>query len=684
MHPPPSDDSHHILETAWEAHHRRDWTTAAARWQHLIAAEPDNSLGWRMCAAACREMKDDRRAADILSEAIDRFPRDPLIFMDAGWLAFHQGDLPLGLKHWERARELNDADAGAWWPAALALRSLGQTDTAARLLERALQQFPNDPGCLFEAFHTAVARNDADEALRHWRQLCVALPPDMHIHTFWNAGRLLLMPVSASAMTELLRHLLTEDIISSSGLPVLWGLATDLRKLSDSAHKSAVHAAIADLMADEQEPAPFKAVHAAIFNIESDTSDLLRDVATLIERGKASYLGAILEANEQLGRLLGGVSAYRVALRPDEAPAASQLELLRLSLAKMPDAFNELIRAVRRRPVRDMGDETSIDGFIEALAGRFRLPEEMNAPPLIRLRDRRLRMALCISGQLRGYRQAWASWQSLGFAHHEVTTVVHCWSNIGRRQLDTPDYVRNRIFDAKLADAYAIAWYRLNGLSGIKLRFPALVSLFEKAHPIEPEELHDAYNTKFVAVEDDQHPPFNSYSNPQKMFYKISAAHNLALTAKVDFDLMIRIRPDRELRSHDGVDWTRLLFESERQRLLFVDGGSGYGIGGFGIGDQIAIGTSSLMNEYAGIWQRAQSPEAREIFGTPPEMSGHGTLSHFVVRNGIRVEVVPDTYGHRLYDAEMLDTAYIAAALRQDIGPTPRDEIDSLMLQACE
>jgi hypothetical protein len=65
-------------------------------------------------------------------------------------------------------------------------------------------------------------------------------------------------------------------------------------------------------------------------------------------------------------------------------------------------------------------------------------------------------------------------------------------------------------------------------------------------------------------------------------------------------------------------------------------------------------------------------------------MSGHGTLSHFVVQNGIRVEPIPDTYGHMLYDAEMLDTVRIASALRQDIGASPRDEIDTLLLRACE
>ena len=68
-------------------------------------------------------------------------------------------------------------------------------------------------------------------------------------------------------------------------------------------------------------------------------------------------------------------------------------------------------------------------------------PARPGAPAIIAERSRPLRVALCVSGQLRGYKEAFPSWPSLGLDDHQVTTFVHTWQSVGQNWTRTWDFL---------------------------------------------------------------------------------------------------------------------------------------------------------------------------------------------------------------------------------------------------
>jgi hypothetical protein len=80
----------------------------------------------------------------------------------------------------------------------------------------------------------------------------------------------------------------------------------------------------------------------------------------------------------------------------------------------------------------------------------------------------RLRIALCISGQLRGYEAAHPSWSRLGLDRHEVTRFVHVWQDIGRNWQRIWGFLRR---DPFLWDTFV----RPNSIAFLRPRYPILM-----------------------------------------------------------------------------------------------------------------------------------------------------------------------------------------------------------------
>jgi hypothetical protein len=64
-----------------------------------------------------------------------------------------------------------------------------------------------------------------------------------------------------------------------------------------------------------------------------------------------------------------------------------------------------------------------------------------------------LRIAVCISGQLRGFRQAYPTWTRLGLDHHDCFFAVHAWKKIGRNMPIKSDTAQ-RCFSGQFLRAY--------------------------------------------------------------------------------------------------------------------------------------------------------------------------------------------------------------------------------------
>jgi hypothetical protein len=500
------------------------------------------------------------------------------------------------------------------------------------------------------------------------------------------AVRVLWLQPATKALPDLLRCLLAESPLSGD-VPSLWQFARDLRnreRRSGPGHELGprLREALAAVLDDPATPVPFAACHAVAFHLPTDPAALLDDARELIAAGRAAMLGCLRDLDEVIGRLLVAGLAYETAIAPARLPVPELLEMLRLAAAESPDGFETLLRRVRALPRSPEPDESSAQGTLNAAVARFRLPEDMPAPPYVTQRDRKLRIALCVSGQLRGYRQAYLSWRAAGLDAHEVVTVVHAWRRIGRPRLDSPGFIGGGVLPPDLEAPYDRACRAFGGVAGIAAQYPSLHALLDAADQADPLEVEAFYDAAQVVLEDDGAAPFRDYSNQEKMFYKLAAAQQLATRRFGSFDLCIRIRPDKEILTNGTVDWHHAAYQSRRRRALYNDSGIHYVMSGLGVGDQFAFGAPELMNEYAGVWQASRDPAKPKAFGAPGQITGHSSLAHHLFLRGIRIEILANIWGGRLYDAEPIDPADIAAALRADIGPTPRDAVDAEFLSA--
>jgi hypothetical protein len=301
--------------------------------------------------------------------------------------------------------------------------------------------------------------------------------------------------------------------------------------------------------------------------------------------------------------------------------------------------------------------------------------------PSITRSRRRVRVAVSVSGQLRGFQKAAATWHKLFTPEVETDVYVHTWSAIGRSSAEP---FRTMLpFDAP---AFCEAWRRLGSRDGAEAmheRYPSLFRALNHSERISPDELAKFYGTTpdRVVIEDDQAEPFRGYSNPQKMHYKICAAFDLAQMESGRYDLHVRIRPDLGFR-FAAFSWRDLMSVCQSRPILFCERGFGVHYGNPMIGDQFAIGSPDAMRSYAHAWttylQMAQLRPAQ----CPPEFHGHITLAQVLWFNNIDALRAPIGFGG-LVEAEKLSAAEIKQAIVADADQR-HDATDVAYLAALE
>lgn len=81
---------------------RGDWETSAERWRTLVAERADDlgALGWVSATHAHRRIRDTARAAAIVAQGLELFPRRKMVLWEAGHTAMALGDWPLAASRW--------------------------------------------------------------------------------------------------------------------------------------------------------------------------------------------------------------------------------------------------------------------------------------------------------------------------------------------------------------------------------------------------------------------------------------------------------------------------------------------------------------------------------------------------------------------------------------------------------
>jgi hypothetical protein len=290
---------------------------------------------------------------------------------------------------------------------------------------------------------------------------------------------------------------------------------------------------------------------------------------------------------------------------------------------------------------------------------------------------RRARIALCISGQLRGYRSAYASWLRWLLPGAEVETFVHSWRKLGRSGAE-PFRAFLPFEGRHFQEIYRKHATRV-GLSEMKDRFPTLFTTLTQTGLVDESQLKAFYATDNVVLEDDGDECFTAWSNSRKMHYKIAACYDLAKSDQRGFDLVLRLRPDKLVRTA-AFAWPDMIASARGRRVLYADTGLGLHYGDLMIGDQAALAAPDTMALYSAAYRVTEPLMALNVTGFQNGFVGHVTLAATCWHNAISVERMPVRFGP-LMEVGPLPVAVIADCIDADAADR-MDATDKAFLRA--
>lgn len=526
---------------------------------------------------------------------------------------------------------------------------------------------PAEPAPDTRPFDAALAAGRSVEARSAW--LALPRPPalDGRMQHMRRGLRLL------QAELESLRH--TAAVLRDADPLALALELSLLRKLDGPGYDAMRGLLLAQGLHDPQRlDAAGAPLALALEQLDPQDAGHRRLAAGLLQTLPALALGKLFRhpALPRNGLLLRALLDEVLA---DPAPAGwtatGWLHLLMLAYAIAPrERFDALLQRLRRQG----------EGPAAAIAGRFVLAGERPAAPVP---GPRLRIALCLSGQMRGWREALPSWRHLGLHGHEVDVYLHTWRDLGRRVPD-PEImpsVRRVFADAAFAEAFIRAGQR-HGLAALQRAYPALFAGLATQAVVTAEELRQAFGPgSTVVVEDEADPSFAGWDNQQRMHYKIWAAQQLVQASGRPYDLVIRLRPDKLLRGAERAPgWPALAAQSAREQALFCEEPVGLREG-LVMGDQFAAGAPGPMAAYAEAWRLQPRARAEGWPGFPERFTGHTTLAWTCLWQGLRPQPLPGVQFGPMAEASQISGAQVRALLAQDRPDGPQDAMDALLWQ---
>ncbi len=297
--------------------------------------------------------------------------------------------------------------------------------------------------------------------------------------------------------------------------------------------------------------------------------------------------------------------------------------------------------------------------------------------PRIAKKKQRLKVAICVSGQLRGYKTAFATWQRALLPRIDYELFIDSWTVVGRSSAEPFRHVLPFV-GSRFTSTYREICDQI-GFDEVKSRYPALFARLADTGEVTREEIASFYGASTVHLDDDREQPFKAMSNQQKMHYKIESSLNLALNSGRHFDLVIRLRPDKPIHAL-AFNWAALQRICRTSPTIFADHAAGVFYGNLFIGDQFAIGTPETMNVYAGAWTHYPFVAKQRLYRCPAHFEGHASLAQICWLSGIDVRKAPIRFGG-LQEAEPMSTADILKYLNIDAA-SRQDQVDRVLVDA--
>lgn len=295
------------------------------------------------------------------------------------------------------------------------------------------------------------------------------------------------------------------------------------------------------------------------------------------------------------------------------------------------------------------------------------------------------KIAVCISGQLRGFRYALPTWFDAGIdpRNSNITFFVHAWRKLGAKK---PYYVTSL---RSFPDEFGKAFYSVGqvlGQNALEERYPNLFAAFAVNETVSVEEVQDLYKTNHVVLEDDADDDFIDKTNAYKMYYKAESAWKLSHKHYEKFDLTMRIRPDQIINQNSIFDFKNILNTSSEKRMIFtktkiyLDSCIGAGMD-----DQFAIGCSDIMSIYSTAFSKTlfDCEAIRDYFDQKPRFIGHVNFCVALMASGFTAEILPKVDFGSFADPIQLSRNDISNLINIDVTSRKTDIYDDILINAC-
>jgi len=288
------------------------------------------------------------------------------------------------------------------------------------------------------------------------------------------------------------------------------------------------------------------------------------------------------------------------------------------------------------------------------------------------------KVALCISGQMRGFSLTWPGIKREFVDTYNPDIFVHTWDE----ESFTPPLFR-RLSRFIGTDLVRLLPLDLQQTLAFSQRFPETAKKLQQPikRPISSNEIGDLVDSRHVVVESEKNLAdagmfpkeiwHRGNANQAKMFYKIFQCDKLReqqeLISGAPYDIVIRIRPDFNLKIEDLDAYLRIVREDASKVFLSY-------INPDGCGDQFAIASSTGMSAYASIWKHLISKKRFDFFPGFRKRIGEELLGEHLMVSGLHPQLMPPSSAELINDL-VINLVDLRPELRKDIGEDPPEEL---------
>jgi tetratricopeptide (TPR) repeat protein len=689
------------IATMWAeaAERRADWSLAAVRWGELWSDFPDQTLPWTRSMLTLTGTPEPRLALDVARRAADLFPTDKDIHRTAGEVAVRCADFNAAAAYFKVAYEIDSNDLGLATSYVDTLLWCDRRGQARAVVGNSLLRWPDDDRLGRWSVELAMLDKDFADAMTAWRGIRDRSDGERAVATEMAMLAIRAQP-PADMLEELIDFLAAEADTGERYWSPAFARLGDFYLFEGRQSREIAVTSVSRRMGTMSEACRLQ--WKALVCLPLTEEEMLSAFEQYLSRGRMPLIATISSNSSFFAdpttqrRSFTAFARYidRRIASPEWIREDNALELLSyLMFATVAsfDTYRLLVRAgLDRLQFRDISDDAAPVSAETALARLLRSARPLvadtsvlNSPAMIAPVGR-LHVALCVSGQLRGFERAYPTWGNLGLQDHVVSTFVHTWRDVGRH------WVRMWLF---LRD-YPALYRAVTGPGGTELlcrRFPrlgeAVTIATEGIDDIIPEQLKVFYNTEHVVVEDGQTAEWHGKPNVWKMHHKIERAHAMATAAMPENTLYIKIRPDQAFVGHDAIDWEKIYYESKRDRMLFADLPFMF-VGERGVlkmADCFLAGARQPMDAFANFlpeW-RAVTDRGATLFDVPASLHPHTSVAYSTFYNGVSARYMPGLRFGGLLDPTVLPPRRMLTLLSRDIGDNPKDEFERDFLEAC-